>query len=211
MNNQIRVKDYSGRNKKQVIVIHGGDAWDTHDEYIEYLKNYDFTQEKFDKVTSRRWKDSLQESLGDNFQVIKPGMPSSRNAKYNEWLIWFEKLLPYVVDGAILVGHSLGANFLAKYLAENMLDVDINQVHLVAGCYGAKGDFDLQESLKNVENQCDNIYIYHSLDDFVVSFDDGKKYQVALPNAVFVEFEDRNHFLQEEFPEIVENIKSSML
>ncbi len=194
-------------NKKQVVVIHGGDAWDTYEEYIEYLKSYDFTEDKFNKITSRRWKDTLQENLGNSFEIIKPDMPSARNAKYNEWSIWFEKLFPYLTDNIVLIGHSLGANFLAKYLAENIINKSIEQVHLVAGCYGTKGGFELLDDLSQIEGQCDDVYIYHSTDDYVVGFADGEKYKKALPGAKFVQFDDRNHFLQEKFPEIVNNIK----
>ncbi len=194
-------------NKKQVIVIHGGDAWDTYEEYIEYLKSYDFTEDKFNKITSRRWKDTLQENLGNSFEIIKPDMPSARNAKYNEWSIWFEKLFPYLLDDIILIGHSLGANFLAKYLAENIINKSIAQLHLVAGCYGTKGGFELSDDLSQIEGQCADVYIYHSTDDYIADFVDGEKYKKALPNAKFVQFDDRNHFLQEEFPEIVNNIK----
>lgn len=194
-------------NKKQVIVIGGGEAWDTYEEYIEYLKNYDFTKEKFEKTTSERWKDNLQKDLGNDFQVVKPIMPSARNAKYNEWVIWFEKLFPYLNDDLVLIGHSLGANFLAKYLAENNMPMSTKQLHLVAGCYGAGGGFDLPRSLKNIEEQCEDVFIYHSTDDFVVEFAEGLQYKKMLSNATFVQFEDRNHFLQGEFPEIVENIQ----
>jgi len=193
--------------KKQVIVIGGGETWGTYEEYIEYLKNYDFTQDKFDKITSRRWKENLQDNLGNDFQIVKPDMPSKRNAKYNEWVIWFEKLFPYLNDEVILVGHSLGAVFLTKYLSENVLSASIKQLHLVAGAICIKGGFGFGESLEKIEEQCKNIFIYHSTDDIVVDFEEGLEYKKMLPSATFVQFEDRNHFLQEEFPEIVENIK----
>lgn len=213
MNNEISKQDsvfaqrHSGQ--KQVIVIHGGDVWDTNEEYIEYLINYDFTREKFDKITSRGWKDNLQEDLGTDFQIVKPGMPSKRNAKYIEWKLWFEKFFPYLNDDIVLIGHSLGANFLAKYLIENIMSVSIAQIHLVAGCFGAVAGFELPESLEDIQKQCKQIFIYHSKDDFVANFEDGKKYAKAIPNAQFITFTDRNHFLQEEFPEIVENIKKN--
>ena len=194
-------------NKKQIIIIHGGEAWDTHEEYIKYLNDYDFTKEKLNKILSRRWKDNLQEILGDDFQVIKPQMPSKSNAKYNEWAIWFEKLFPYLNKNIILIGHSLGANFLAKYLSENIMKSTIDQIHLVAGCYGWKGGFELADSLVQIEKQSADIFLYQSMDDPLVDFTDAEKYQVALPSATFVKFDDRGHFLQEEFPEIIENVK----
>ncbi len=196
-------------NKKQVVVIGGGEAWDTYEEYIEYLKNDEFTEDTIKKATSKRWKENLQDELGKKFQVIKPIMPSARNAKYNEWVIWFEKLFPFLKGDIILVGHSLGANFLAKYLMENIISFNITGLHLVAGCFGWKGGFDLSNSFVNIEKQCDNIFIYHSKDDDVVSFSEGLKYKKILPSAKFVKFEDRGHFLQEDFPEIIKNIKDS--
>lgn len=194
-------------DKKQVVVIHGGDVWDTYEEYIEYLKNYDFTREKFDKMTSHGWKDNLQEKLGSDFQIVKPSMPSKRNAKYYEWSTWFQKMLPYLHDNVVLVGHSLGATFLVKYLAENKLPIIVSQVHLVAGGFVYKGGFDLPKSVALIEERCENIFLYHSRDDKVVDFEDALKFQKVLPHATLVQFEDRNHFNQETFPEIVENIK----
>jgi len=194
-------------DKKQIIVIHGGEAWDTYEEYMEYLRNYDFTKDKFNKIESKRWKDNLQSVLGENFQVIKPMMPSGRNAKYDEWAIWFEKLFPYFNEKIILVGHSLGVAFLAKYISENILQAQIEQLHLVAGAICVKGGFNLEESLEKIEEQCKSIFIYHSTDDFVVDFEEGLKYKKMLSRATFAKFEDRNHFLQDEFPEIVQNIK----
>jgi len=191
-------------NKKQVITIHGGEAWNSYEEYIEFLKQKDYNP--YEQKTDS-WRKKLGDELGDKYDVISPLMPCGWNAKYLEWAIWFEKLFPYLQEGVILVGHSLGANFLAKYLLENKLPVSIEQLHLVAGCFGAGGGFELFDDLSNVEAQCGEIYIYHSKDDFVVDFNDGKKYAKALPTAYFMEFEDRNHFLQEEFPELVDKIK----
>lgn len=194
-------------DKKHVIVIHGGEAWNTQEEYMNYLRDYEFTQEKFDKLTSKRWKDHLQADLGDDFFVIKPKMPNYQNAKYDEWEIWFSKIVPYIKNDAVFVGHSLGANFLAKYLAENDMDISISQLHLVAGCYGWVGGFELSGSLEGVSDTCHDVFIYHSHDDPVVDFSDAKKYQKALPKAVLIDFDDQHHFISERFPEIVQNIK----
>jgi predicted alpha/beta hydrolase family esterase len=136
-------------------------------------------------------------------------MPSGRNAKYNEWSIWFEKLFPYLNEEIILIGHSLGATFLIKYISENILPIHINQIHLVAGAICIKGGFGYNDSLDKIEKQCNNIFIYHSIDDPVVDFEDALKYQKMLTNAKFEQFEDRGHFLQEKFPEIVGNIKNT--
>ena len=102
--------------KQQVFVIHGGTAFDTYEEYISYLQKKEVSLEK---LLGRDWKLNLQDNLGSDYEVFLPKMPNAQNAVYKEWCIWFEKFLPLLDDGVILVGHSLGAVFLAKYLSEH--------------------------------------------------------------------------------------------
>lgn len=197
--------------KQQIIVIGGGDTYDSYEEYLSYLNSYEITG--LDYFKKKGWKVSLQEKMGKEFEVIVPRMPNKLNAKYEEWKIWFEKLLPLLNKEIILVGHSLGGTFLAKYLSENNVSPKIRSVFLVAPPYDAQdsdytlGDFDLPDSLDMFANQTDTIVIYHSKDDTVAPFVDLEKYIKALPNAKAVVFEDREHFGQEEFPELVEEVK----
>ncbi|MFA5986201.1 MAG: alpha/beta hydrolase [Parcubacteria group bacterium] len=192
------------KKKKQIIVIHGGDAWNTYEEYITRLKEW--TYDPYE-MRNDGWKKMLAEKLGEEYEVFLPQMPSKYNAKYTEWCIWMEKVLPYIHNEMVIVGHSLGANFVAKYLAENTVKCNIAQVHLVAGCYGIGGGFDLPNSLENIQKQCDQIFIYHSTDDPVVPYADALQYQKSLPQAKLITFSDRGHFLGDGFPEIVENVK----
>jgi predicted alpha/beta hydrolase family esterase len=190
--------------KKQVFVIHGGDAWDTYEEYIAQIKRWTFDPYE---VRGGGWKKSLALQLGDDYEVILPTMPSKYNAKYMEWCIWMEKIVPHIRNNAILIGHSLGANFLVKFFSENVMPFSVLQLHLVAGCYGSGGGFELSENIGNIQKQCLNIFIYHSTDDPIVSYSDAQKYHIKLPHAHLETFADRGHFLQEDFPEIVERIR----
>ena len=102
--------------KQQIIVIHGGTTFDTYKNYLSFLKNREI---KLDRLKSNRdWKDNLQEKLGENFEVLSPRMPNGTNARYKEWKIWFERIIPFFGKNIILLGHSLGGIFLAKYLSE---------------------------------------------------------------------------------------------
>ncbi|HRZ30232.1 MAG TPA: hypothetical protein P5274_00975 [Candidatus Paceibacterota bacterium] len=103
--------------KTQVVIIHGGDTFETQEEYLNYLKSYRI--ENLNYFRKKSWKGSLQERLDDNFDVITPQMPCKLNAKYEEWKIWFNKLLPLLNNKVVLIGHSLGGIFLAKYLSDN--------------------------------------------------------------------------------------------
>ncbi|MDP2788526.1 MAG: hypothetical protein Q8O46_00530 [bacterium] len=49
---------------------------------------------------------------------------------------------------------------------------------------------------------------YHSKDDPVVPFAEMEKYKTKLLEAKFSIFEDRGHFGQEEFPEIIKDIQT---
>ncbi|MFA6278743.1 MAG: alpha/beta hydrolase [Candidatus Paceibacterota bacterium] len=197
---------------KQVIVVGGGNVFPTYEAYFSFLKNFEAESIDYFK-RGRDWKANLQETLGDTYEALIPRMPNSNNAKYIEWKIWFEKLFPFLNDEVILIGHSLGASFLAKYLSEEQFPKKILATFIVAGPYDSDGDrpmveFILPDSLALFEKQGGTIFLYHSKDDPVVAFSELAKYQKALPSAKVNVFEDRKHFNQESFPEIVTSIKS---
>ena len=102
--------------KQQVILIHGGDTYESYEAFLQALKGKSVHLEW---IASRRdWKNELQSQIGEGFVVYSPQMPNKQNAKYEEWAILFKKLLEAVEDGVVLIGHSLGAAFLVKYLSE---------------------------------------------------------------------------------------------
>lgn len=188
-------------NKKQILAIHGGEVFSSYDQYVEFLKSA-----QIDLEQKKSWRSTLPEALGEEFEVILPQMPNKLNAKYHEWKIWFEKYFPFLAGNIILVGHSLGAIFIAKYLSEEAFPTKIKATFLIAAPY-TESDFSL-DSLKKFGEQGGEIFLYHSNDDPVVPFSEFEKYQKALPKAQVIIFEDRKHFNQEQFPELVEAIKS---
>ncbi len=196
---------------KQLVFIHGGETFDTYNEYVDALRSwtYDPTKEP-----QKRWKHSLSERLGEDWEVLMPTMPAKYNAKFLEWSIWFEKVIPYLKDGVILVGHSLGGIFLAKYLNEHELPVRIQATFLVAAPFDTEdtdyslADFVLTESLSGLAERGGEIFIYQSEDDPVVPSVAYRKYQAVLPDAKIRIFNDRGHFMQLEFPELIAEIKA---
>jgi len=196
--------------KTTVLAIHGGNTFNTYEEYINNLnsKTVDLDRLRY----GVGWKDTITSDLGDNYDVFLPSMPNSNNAQYNEWKIWFEKVMAAMPQKLILVGHSMGGIFLAKYLSENTINNEITALLLVAAPYTSTPEenlasFELGNNFSSLNSASENIVLYHSQDDEVVPIADLYEYQQQLPNAEAVTFNDRGHFLQEHFPELVEKIK----
>lgn len=193
--------------KKKLIYVHGGE---TFDQFLPGLKSH-FIKNIKRALTAKsgRWPDTLNQSLPE-FEIVKLKMPAKYNAKYAAWEKHFESQISNFEDEVVLVGWSLGANFLAKYLSENEVKFKVSSLYLVAGCYGCSGGFGFHKKLDLVQSQCKSIYLYHSKDDFVVNFSDLAKYQKSLPQAISVVFEDRNHFLQPTFPELMQHLRTQI-
>lgn len=198
--------------KQQVVVIHGGTSFDTHEDYIDFIKTRELTLEKLKQPDD--WKASLARELGDEFEVLLPKMPNGTNVRYAEWQIWLERCIPFLQDNVILIGHSLGGIFLAKYLSENTFPKRITATLLVAAPVSQTStveslkDFTLPPSLAKMAAQAGTIYIVHSKDDPVVPFTEVARYQHLLPAVKTMIFADRGHFNQERFPELVALLQS---
>jgi len=196
--------------KHQIFVIHGGHASNSYEEYLKYLKEKEVT---LGRLRSKDWKASLGEKLGEEFEVFAPKMPNQQNAKYLEWKIYFEKLIPLMESDVVLIGHSLGGIFLAKYLSEETFPKKIRATFLVAAPFDAPdgrslADFVLSSSLNKFEQQGGDIFLYQSRDDDVVPFSNVEEYQRALPHAHVSVFDDMGHFNSEHFPELEKDIRS---
>lgn len=202
--------------KKQVFFVGGGNAFSKYDDFLQSLQTATIrnlpTSQKMDI-----WTTTLVDDLGDDFEVFLPAMPNKQNAQYQEWKIWFERHFEYLHDEVVLVGWSLGGMFLAKYLTENSLAYKIKALFLLAApcgaCSGEKGNdcgsFQFApEILSKLADKAEKVDIWHSKDDFVVPYQHALVYKQYLPEATLVSFEDKNHFLVPEFPELVNKIKA---
>lgn len=194
--------------KKQILIVHGGDTFETYDQYIDFLNNFRIDLEGLKKKED--WKVTLQKRLGDEYEVLQPNMPNKSCAQYDEWKLWMDKIVPLLQDDIILIGHSLGGAFWAKYLSGSVFPKKIKAVFLVAAPYEKDSE---NNSLAGfalpgiLDLQTDKIFIYHSKDDPVVPFEELSKYKKALPKAEVREIDLAKHFNQEYFPEILEDIK----
>ncbi len=195
-------------NKRQIVLIHGGDSYTSETEFISALKNRPVSLDTFRRRTD--WKSTLQEKLGDDFDVIQPQMPCKQNAQYAHWSIWFSRLLPLLQKNIIAIGHSLGAIFLVKYISEQLPENKIDSLFLVAtpGPHTDDiGTFTFSHSLQSLSDKVKKIYLFHSVDDPIVPYTESVEYKRVLPQAQLMTFTDRQHFNQQEFPELVNAIQ----
>src|SRR5699024_10467182 len=69
--------------------------------------------------------DSLQAALGKTYEVRYPQIPSNENLPDFGWPLQIGKVISATKNETILVGHSLGASMLLKYLTEHEVKHDI--------------------------------------------------------------------------------------
>ncbi len=192
---------------KQLVFIHGGETFDTYDHYINWLTTTStFDPERYN-ARAKRWHRNLETFL-PGWVILRPQMPNEVNAQYNEWEVYFEKVIPYLQDKVVLIGHSLGGTFLLKYLATHELPVQAS-VHLVAPSFGVlHTSFDVTENLSIISSRVRSCTVHHSTDDMVVPYQESKEGVLHIHGAQLRTYTDRGHFLGESFPELINEIAS---
>ena len=189
--------------KPQICTIHGGTVFESDEQYQQALRDLTLSYDRL--LYAPSWKNWLAEQLPDH-DVLLPSMPNKVNAKYDDWALYFSKVVPFLRPDATLIGHSLGGIFLAKYFTENTPEKPFSKLILIAAPY----DDEAGESLKGFKltdasalaNMFDEIHLLHSTDDPVVPFAEKDKYLRDLPEAKVHIFEDKQHFNEPSFEEL---------
>ena len=202
--------------KQQLLIVHGGMTFDTKKAYLRYLKTRPVVLRK-----KAKWSEAyLDRALGTKFQIIRPRMPLSENAKYADWKIAFERYIPLLRRNAILIGSSLGGCFLAKYLSEHRYPKKLRAVYLVCPPFDNThsiasdklyGGFVLKKNLSLLESNARKLTLMFSHDDPSVPPYHAKRFAQALPGAKVVMYRNkRGHFRVSAFPEIVRMLKADV-
>jgi predicted alpha/beta hydrolase family esterase len=199
------------KKRNQILIIHGGMTFKNKKDYLSFLKNRQVSIEK--KVSwSAEWLDT---KLGKEYEIIRLRMPLQENAKYEDWKIHFERFIPLLRNGVILVGSSLGGIFLAKYLSENKFPKKIQGTFLICAPFDNTiegedlvGGFKLKTDISLIEKNTKKLYLLFSEDDDVVPVSHAEKFRKKLKKANIIIYKSKNgHFKISEFPEIIKMIK----
>lgn len=195
----------------QVLMIHGGMTFTSKRDYLNWLRRREVVLEK-----EERWSDHyLARALGTRFHVIRPRMPLSENAKYDEWVIQFEKYVRLLGKKFVLIGTSLGGIFLAKYLSEHRWRKRPLATYLVCPPYDdtlpgedLAGGFRLKGDLSLLQKNAGRLRLLFSASDDVVPSSHADKYAMRLKHADIIVYDHiTGHFEVSELPEIVKMIK----
>jgi predicted alpha/beta hydrolase family esterase len=180
--------------RNQVLFIQGGGARGTHDEWDSKLVA------------------SLERELGPDYEIHYPLMPNEAEPKYARWKAALESELAKLHDGAILVGHSIGATILVNALGEGPPGLKLRGVFLIAAPFVGKGGWPSEDIAPmsglgaKLPAQVP-VYLFHGSKDETAPFEHVDLYARAIPQAVVRRLADRNHQLNDDMSEVAADIR----
>jgi predicted alpha/beta hydrolase family esterase len=127
------------------------------------------------------WFPWLKDELDKNGLVAQvPAMPNTNHPQALAWVDYLQELIGAPNEDIILVGHSLGAITILKYLNGLLEAEKIGGVILVAGSTQNPGFLELDGffveplDFEKIKKTCDNFVVIHSDNDPVVPVEMGK-------------------------------------
>lgn len=155
---------------------------------------------------------NLRQSLGPNYNINAPIMPDPDEPSYKKWKPELDKHLNNT-SPAILIGHSLGASILLKYLSEEKQPISSVGLFLVATPFWGNEDWDVSEFLLRDKFSAFlpdtlKIYLYQSQDDEVIPAEHLSRYINAIPTAEVRRSDGHGHTFKDGLPELVKDIEN---
>jgi pimeloyl-ACP methyl ester carboxylesterase len=165
--------------RRQVLFIQGGGAG-THDEWDDKLA------------------DSLQRELGDAYEIRYPRMPAEDDPSYAAWGPAISEATATLKDGAIVVGHSVGATLLIHTLAERPPDLSLAAIVLIAAPFVGIGgwpgeEFELPSDLGILLPAGVPVHVFHGLKDDSIPPAHADLYARSIPQAQLHRLPGRDH------------------
>jgi len=159
---------------------------------------------------------SLRGALGSGYTVRYPRMPHEENPDPTTWKMTIDQELRRLGEGAILVGHSVGAAILLDYLADYLADANRRRrpagVFLIAapfigdGGWPSNGLRPTKAAAASIPDRA-LIHLYQGGDDETVPFAHLGMFAKALPGATVRPLRGRDHQLNDDLSEIARDIR----
>lgn len=178
--------------KKQVLFIQGGGEG-AHQE---------------DKILA----ENLRDVLGTAFDVRYPKMPDEASPDSGAWKVTIARELGALDGEVVLVGHSVGAFVLLKYLSEEAVEKPIAGLFLIAAPFVGTEGWQVEEDAppEDFASKLPEglpVFLYHSRDDEWVPYAHLALYAEKLPQATIHEFDGRGHQFDGDLSEVARDIK----
>jgi pimeloyl-ACP methyl ester carboxylesterase len=180
------------RRKRQVLFIQGGGEG-AHDEW------------------DVRLADDLQRRLGEEFDVRYPLMPVEGDPSSASWGPAIRREIADLDEGAVVVGHSVGATILIHTLAEQPPGYEPAAIILIAAPFVGEGgwpgdEFELSGDLGARLPAGVPVHVFHGLDDETAPPLHADLYARAIPQAQVHRLPGRDHQLNDDLREVATTI-----
>jgi len=154
---------------------------------------------------------SLEQSLGPGYDVRYPRMPREGDPDPVAWKRVIARELGKLNDGAILVGHSVGAAVVLDHLASGDRPLRLGGVFLIATPYIGEGGWP-SEALRPTKELAvalpggAPLYLYQGRSDETVPFSHVGLLAKALPHAIVRRLKGRDHQLNNDLSDVARDI-----
>ncbi|WP_224049668.1 alpha/beta fold hydrolase [Arthrobacter sp. NicSoilB4] len=180
---------------RQILFIQGGGAG-THDHWDNKLV------------------ESLLRALGDGYELRYPRMPGEDDPIQVAWSAAVRRELAELPDGAVVVGHSVGATILIQALAEQPPECSLAAIVLIAAPFVGPGgwpsaEFELPQNLGTRLPHGVAVHVFHGLRDETVPPSHADLYAEAIPQALLHRLPGLDHQLNNDLSEVARAIGSS--
>ena len=174
---------------RQLLFVQGGGGKNAHDEWDSKLV------------------ESLQRELGLDYEIRYPRMPDEDDPKFARWKAALCKELDQLDDGAILVGHSIGATILVHSLVAEPPKRPPAGIFLVAMPFIGKDgwpsdDIRPEPDLGAKLPSQSPVYLYQGSADETVPAWHAELNAKAIPQALVRKLPGRDHQLNNDMSEI---------
>jgi pimeloyl-ACP methyl ester carboxylesterase len=179
---------------RQVLFIQGGGAG-SHDEWDDKLV------------------DSLRRELGDGFEIRYPSMPAEDDPSLATWGPAIRDQLAKLDDGAVVVGHSVGATILVGLLGAERPPASLGAVVLIAAPFVGPGGwpddaFEIPSDLGARLPPGTPVHVFHGLRDETAPPAHADLYARAIPQAQVHRLPGRDHQLGNDLREVARAIRA---
>lgn len=151
----------------------------------------------------------LKSKLSDNFSILYPKIKKPNSPTYEKYKTLYSKALKDITEPIIVIGHSLGASTILKYLTEEKPDISVSGLFLVATPRWKSNmkEFQLKENFQASLKNIPAIFLYNSKKDTVVPIEHLEYYEKVIKNATVRKLPGNEHLFSKGIPALVSDIQ----